>query len=477
VSSIRKKVLKGGVSWEARVNIAGHHPLSKSFEKKAQAKAWADTQEKSIRDGGTVSMKAEKVLVKEALQAYLAAHSKVVEGSAEPVSTLTDTKRYAVESVSHHLGHFSIAKLTHKKINQFIEVLQATPIPPPANKKTKTSHKLYNGDQVRTYSPGSARKLFYALKTSIEWHAAEHGYSGQIAETFKNVNVPPAWSAPRDRRLEGDEEQRLMDACHGMYKYPRGWQLLIGMALETAMRAGELLGMLWSEVNTDPSHRFIVIPKEREKTRRGRQVPLSARALEIIKELRQRQHKDDERVFATFPNSSVILGRGFKRITTRAGCVNLRFHDLRHEATSRFFETTHMQTMEIAAITGHTQLDTLQRYANLRPNVLANKLDAKLNWSDNQQKAQTVAAARGNATTTLDNTQVKLVLESLKLAGLLVDVIPDGSGFTLKLPGSQEKAPSAPVKARGTTKSKTSTTMAPRQSKQTSAKTASRAAR
>jgi integrase len=441
VSSIRKKVLKGRTSWEARINIAGHPPLSKSHRTSKEAKAWAAKQEALIRSGGTVSLKAEKVRVREALEAYLAHNSTAVEGSDETVSTLTNTKRYAVESVIHHLGDRYVAMLNHKNLNSFLRLLQKTPIPPPAT-KTKT-HKLYKGDQVRTYSPGSARKLFYALKTAVEWHALEHDYMGQIADLFKGVDVPPAWSAPRDRRLVGDEEQRLMDACLGMYKDKRGWQLLIGLALETAMRAGELLSMQWDEVNTDPSHRFIVIPKEREKTRKGRQVPLSTKAIEIIEELRDRAIKGEVRVFGTFPNSSVILGRGFKRITTRAKCEDLRFHDLRHEATSRFFETTNMQTMEIAAITGHTQLDTLQRYANLRPQVLANKLDARLDWTKTQQQVNGIADAGIRNPVAADSDQVKLTLESLKLAGLIKDVVHDGSGFRVVMPEPAAVRPKA----------------------------------
>lgn len=440
MASFRKKKLAGGGdSWEVRINIAGHPPLSKSFDDWDRAVDWANKTEARIRLGGTVSLKAEKVLVRVALEEYLAHNSRTVAGSDETVSTLTNTKRYAVESVIHHLGDYAVGKLNHKKLNSFLKRLQETPIPPPAT-KTKT-HKLYKGDQVRTYSPGSARKLFYALKTAVEWHALEHGYSGQIADLFKGVDVPPAWSAPRERRLEGDEEQRLMDACHGMYKDPRGWQLLIGLALETAMRAGELLGMRWDEVKTDPSHRFIVIPKEREKTRKGRQVPLSAKAITIIEELRGRSIKGEARVFGTFPNSSVILGRGFKRITTRAKCDDLRFHDLRHEATSRFFERTSLQMMEIAAITGHTQLGTLQRYANLRPSILSDKLDARQSWSDYQRQTQQPAPKEGNPGE--DNAQIKLVLENLKKAGLVADVIADGSRLSLILPDRSKKATTA----------------------------------
>lgn len=121
------------------------------------------------------------------------------------VSTLTKTKRYAVESVKHHLGDYTIDTLSHKVITAFLEKLQSTQIPQPEN-KTK-SHPLYDGDRPRTYSPGSARKLFYALKTAVEWHAHEYHYP--LGDKFEAVEVPAAWASPRDRRLNGDEEARL----------------------------------------------------------------------------------------------------------------------------------------------------------------------------------------------------------------------------------------------------------------------------
>ena len=94
--------------------------------------------------------------------------------------------------------------------------------------------------------------------------------------------------------------------------------------------------------------------------------------------MEKRRVDSEPRVFATFPTSSVVLGVGFKRITKRAECNDLHFHDLRHEAVARFFERTKLKTMEIALITGHTELKTLQRYANLRPAIFASKLDGQL---------------------------------------------------------------------------------------------------
>ena len=54
--------------------------------------------------------------------------------------------------------------------------------------------------------------------------------------------------------------------------------------------------------------------------------------------------------------------------------TNPRFHDLRHEATSRLFERGVFDSMEVAAITGHKTLQMLKRYTHLRAEDLAKKL-------------------------------------------------------------------------------------------------------
>jgi integrase len=67
----------------------------------------------------------------------------------------------------------------------------------------------------------------------------------------------------------------------------------------------------------------------------------------------------------------------WRRATRRADITGLRFHDLRHEATTRFFEKG-LGVMEVAVITGHKDHRMLQRYVQLRPEDLARKLA----WGD-----------------------------------------------------------------------------------------------
>jgi len=63
----------------------------------------------------------------------------------------------------------------------------------------------------------------------------------------------------------------------------------------------------------------------------------------------------------------------WQRVTKRAAIEGLHFHDLRHEATSRFFERG-FSLIEVATITGHKTLQMLKRYTHLKPEALAQKL-------------------------------------------------------------------------------------------------------
>lgn len=86
---------------------------------------------------------------------------------------------------------------------------------------------------------------------------------------------------------------------------------------------------------------------------------------------RERPDTDTGLVFAGITASGVK--RAFQNAVLRAGLSDLRFHDLRHEATSRFFELG-LNSMEAAAITGHKDLRMLKRYTHLDASRLAAKL-------------------------------------------------------------------------------------------------------
>ena len=123
--------------------------------------------------------------------------------------------------------------------------------------------------------------------------------------------------------------------------------------------------MKWSDIV--PDQRLLVVPQT--KTGEPRVIPLTAAAMAVLGTLSKQEH--DDRVFALSANALRI---GWKRVTRRAKIENLRFHDLRHEAISRFFELG-LSIPEVALISGHKDPRMLFRYTHIRPAHVGRRLD------------------------------------------------------------------------------------------------------
>ena len=75
-----------------------------------------------------------------------------------------------------------------------------------------------------------------------------------------------------------------------------------------------------------------------------------------------------------FPGvTTEAVKRSYMRAIRQAGIEDLRFHDLRHEATTRLFEKG-LNTVEVASITGRKDLRMLRRYTHRKAEDLARKL-------------------------------------------------------------------------------------------------------
>jgi integrase len=125
--------------------------------------------------------------------------------------------------------------------------------------------------------------------------------------------------------------------------------------IETAMRRGEMAKLEWDHVHLDEG--YLRLPPHITKSQYERIVPLTLRAERILRT----QPRLGPLVFNTTVES---IERAHELVIARCGVRNLRFHDLRHEATTRLVEGTTMSPMQVGQITGHRDLRTLMRYYN-----------------------------------------------------------------------------------------------------------------
>ena len=240
----------------------------------------------------------------------------------------------------------------------------------------RKEHLELKGDPLRKLPDG------YATYTRLD---------AQIAGTKRQ-------DVERDRRLEPGEYENILKVIDAgvlprqqrplVLQHQAALRCLFILAVESAMRLKEMYTLTLEQVQLRQRTIFL------DKTKNGdkRQVPLSSvavAALEDYLELRELPEGHpknlvfpwwggDDSLKALKDTSSEISKLFFNSknngIFDIAGCVGLHFHDLRHEATSRLFEKTNLNELEIAKITGHKSLRMLARYANLRGSNLASRL-------------------------------------------------------------------------------------------------------
>ena len=178
-------------------------------------------------------------------------------------------------------------------------------------------------------------------------------------------DIKPKESAPRNRRLEEGEFDKLMEHCKT--KRNSYWCSMIEFSIETAVRLNEQLTLKWEQV--DLKNMMITILAEHTKTGIERKIPLTPRAIEILGSL-PRHIKG-----RVFPVSLNNFQRAWRSITRNAEIENLHWHDLRREACSRLMESG-LSISEVQMFTGHKTLSLmLKTYSQHNPSVVAKKLN------------------------------------------------------------------------------------------------------
>jgi len=215
----------------------------------------------------------------------------------------------------------------------------------------KTSAKL---------SPATVRLELSLLSNFFDIAQIEWGLCDE--NPVKRVRKPKQ-PAGRERRLTAREDRQILRYCHE-YSNPELYVIVV-LALETAMRQGEIINLRWEHINLKT--RIAHLPDTKNGSKRD--VPLSVKARDVLIRLGV---KSTGRVFRY---SSQGIKTTWRTTMQRLGIENLHFHDLRHEACSRLFEIGTLDVMEIAAISGHKSLAMLKRYTHLKAAKLVRKLE------------------------------------------------------------------------------------------------------
>jgi integrase len=316
--------------WQARVSRKGEQSLVKTFQSKEDAERWARSVEVEW-DRGTYANthQAQKTTFGELIERYLREVTPTMRGAKADTIRLKAILRKPIAKVNTvALNSARIAK--------------------------------YRDERLQEVGTGTViRELAYF--SSIINHARRE-WGINIANPVLLVRKPPSPQG-RNRILTYDEERILLEACtpkanRNIYTRP-----FVILAIETAMRRGEILSLRWEDINYQTRTAYLALTKNGE----SRRVPLSMRAVETLLSL---PRSIDGRVL---PINFAALETNFKRARERAGLEDLRIHDLRHTAATRLSEKL-PNLLELSAVTGHKSLAMLKRYYHPNPQLLAEKI-------------------------------------------------------------------------------------------------------
>ncbi len=317
MASIRKR----NSLWQAQVRSRKIGSISKSFHKKADAVAWAKIQEAAMQTGEWKHKDKKYSTLGDLMQKYVKKVTPLKKG-AEP-----ETRR--------------LNRLSKETTLMKIKLDEAQP----HHFASYRDKRIKDGNRACQYD---------LVLLRAAWNTARIEWGWDLGNNPLTLIRFPKSNPPRERRLKQGEYERLMVAC----AETKVWYLkpMITLAIETCMRRGEILQLEW--VHIDFERGKALLPNT--KNGRSRWVPLSHKMIPLFKTL-PREH---ERIF---PITDVAVRQAWDRLRRRAGITDLTFHDLRHEAVSRQFESG-LSIPQVMAISGHQTVSQLFRYVNLSDN-------------------------------------------------------------------------------------------------------------
>ncbi|MEI8154721.1 MAG: site-specific integrase [Hyphomicrobiales bacterium] len=219
----------------------------------------------------------------------------------------------------------------------------------------------YRDERLREVKPATLKRQLGPIHNLFEIARDEWGIPLRENPLAKlQLNAP---DDRRERRLRPGELDRLI-AASGCCRNPLTGRIIL-FALETAMRRGEILNVRTDDI--DAERYTLLIPTT--KNGQPRIIPLTTKALALLLDV----DGDSEIIF---PISANAFRLSWERVKRRAKIENLHFHDLRHEAISRFFEKG-LSTPEVALISGHRDMRMLFRYAHANRERVLEKLEAQ----------------------------------------------------------------------------------------------------
>jgi len=374
--------------WLAQIKRKGYPVYSRAFALEADAKRWARKEELTIDETGRpfTIKQYERITVGSLCKRYLEEISPGKASYQTDKAVLTNIDRYSIAlksiatvSTQDAAGYRNerLGETTHYVKDPHVHYLKREYIP--------TSKPI---------SPSTVRREINTLQHVSEIARMEWGYVN-IRNPFHRLRIKGS-QPRRNRRLMPGGLDRLLKATDGCRANKEYVKLAINLAVYTGLRLQEIFNLTLEDIGLvfgDESKASEQLRKRRITIRKsktdyqtgvkGRTIVMSIETFWLVSAILLRKLIDNSKSkqfeLELLPMTKEAFKRQWLGVVRMAGIEDLTFHDLRHEAGSRFDELG-LTKAEHDLIMGHKSRDIASLYIHADLKRIQDKFDKK--WYD-----------------------------------------------------------------------------------------------
>ena len=322
--------------YRAKIRLKAFPYEEATFDRKTDADAWASKREYELQHQQHFGVQAYKT---KTVNDLLARYEDALKASNPKRHK---DSRPTIQAWKGRVGYLKLSELTRDVIIRERDRLKG--------------RRIKDDPKRRIVSNAAVNRQMSVLKRAINVAISEWGW---LAHNPANVEALPE-SKGRTRFLQGDELDRLLEAC----KVSENPDLLaiVVVAITTGARRGEITNIRLKDV--DFMAKRILLPIT--KNGKPRSLFLAGCALNLICTISENAKPKQVYLFASPRDISRSndFRTAWRTALKNAELTDFKFHDLRHSAAS-FFALNGAGLHQIAEILGHSSLHVTKRYTHL----------------------------------------------------------------------------------------------------------------
>ena len=326
----------GKITYRVKVRLKGHPVQTATFDRKTDAKKWAQDIESAIRQRRYFpTTEARRRTLQELAEKYIATVAPTLRSASDRVRHLEWWKK--------RLGSYFLADISTAMIAD------------------ERDHLLISTETRSALPRKPATVVRYLASLSHAFAGAKKEWQWVDVNPVLNVKKPRE-PRGRIRFLNVEQRERLLEAC-GSSKNRYLYSAVV-VTLHTGLRLSELMGLEWADV--DLTKQRVVIRDSKNEDSRA--VPLVGLALAAMQKHSKVRRLDSLLVFPrrgpkgrTRPAN---MRAPWLAALHAANIEDFHWHDMRHDAASSLL-TSGATLSEVGEILGHRCAEMTKRYSHL----------------------------------------------------------------------------------------------------------------